>query len=73
MLRQVLGLEEVRPPSSLATQELNEYLLMVDRDQWDSPRAQELRKKLEERYQGQEPALLDADLQIENRKWELGA
>ncbi len=73
MLRQVLGLEEVRPPSSLATQELNEYLLMVDRDQWNSPRAQELRKKLEERYQGQEPALLDADLQIENRKWELGA
>ena len=29
-------------------------------------------RKLDERYQGQEPALLDADLQIENRKWELG-
>lgn len=72
MLRQVLGLEEVRPPASLATQELKEYLSLVDRDQWASSRAQDLRKKLEQRYQGQEPALLDADLQIENRKWELG-
>ncbi|MEG1040174.1 MAG: AAA family ATPase [Pseudomonas sp.] len=72
MLRQVLGLDEVRPPASLATQELKEYLALVDRDQWSSPRALELRKKLDERYQGQEPALLDADLQIENRKWELG-
>lgn len=72
MLRQVLGLEEVRPPANPATQELKEYLALVDRDQWNSPRALELRRKLDERYQGQEPALLDADLQIENRKWELG-
>ncbi|MFK4233538.1 AAA family ATPase [Pseudomonas guariconensis] len=72
MLRQVLGLEEVRPPANLATKELKEYLALVDRDQWSSPRAMELRQKLDKRYQGQEPALLDADLQIENRKWELG-
>jgi len=72
MLRQVLGLEDVRPPANQATQELREYLALVDRDQWNSPRAQQLRQKLDERYQGQEPALLDADLQIENRKWELG-
>ncbi|ELP3489915.1 AAA family ATPase [Pseudomonas aeruginosa] len=72
LLKQVLGLEEVRPPTNPATQELKEYLALVDRDQWNSPRALELRKRLDERYQGQEPALLDADLQIENRKWELG-
>lgn len=72
LLKQVLGLEDVRPPANPATLELKEYLSLVDRDQWNSPRALELRRRLDERYQGQEPALLDADLQIENRKWELG-
>ncbi len=72
MLKQVLGLENVRPATNPATQELREYLALVDRDQWNSPRALELRSRLDARYQGQEPALLDADLQIENRKWELG-
>lgn len=72
MLKQVLGLEEVRPPSNPATQELKEYLALVDRDQWSSERAKTLRERLDRRYQGQEPALLDADLQIDNRKWELG-
>ena len=72
MLKQVLGLENVRPATNPATQELREYLALADRDQWNSPRALELRSRLDARYQGQEPALLDADLQIENRKWELG-
>ncbi|WP_394168916.1 AAA family ATPase [Saccharospirillum alexandrii] len=72
LLKQVLGLEEIRPPAVRATKELKEYLSLVDRDQWSSPRAVELRNLLDERYQGYEPALLDADLQIENRKWELG-
>lgn len=72
LLQQVLGLEDLRPPANLATQELREYLSLVDRDQWNSPHALELRHKLDARYLGQEPALLDADLQIENRKWELG-
>jgi predicted ATP-binding protein involved in virulence len=71
MLKQVLGLEDLRPPQIQATQELKEYRSLVDRNQWDTPRASELRKILDERYQGQEPALLEADLQIENRKWEL--
>jgi predicted ATP-binding protein involved in virulence len=72
MLKQVLGLHEVRPPANPATQELKEYLALVDNDQWNSPRALELREKLNARYQGNEPALLEADLRIENRKWELG-
>lgn len=71
VLKRVLGVE-VRPPESEATKELNEYLTLVDADQWDSPHARELRKKLDARYQGEEPALLEADLRIENRKWELG-
>jgi hypothetical protein len=44
----------------------------VDKDQWNSPEALALRARLDARYQGQEPALLEADLLIENRKWELG-
>jgi predicted ATP-binding protein involved in virulence len=71
LLKQVLGVQEVRPPND-ATKELNDYLALVDSDQWDSPRALELRKNLDVRYQGNEPALLDADLRIENRKWEQG-
>ncbi|MNJ66694.1 hypothetical protein D3C77_627890 [compost metagenome] len=72
MLKQVLGLDDVRPPNNAATKELKEYLALVDRNQWDTPRALLLRERLDNRYQGQEPALLDADMLIENRKWELG-
>lgn len=72
MLRQVLGLTDVRPMSNSATQELREYLALVDEDQWGSARAIELRTKLDQRYQGNEPELLEADLIIDNKKWELG-
>jgi predicted ATP-binding protein involved in virulence len=71
ILKQVLGLEDVRPLGNLATQELKEYFALVDQDEWSTPRAIELRKILDDRYQGNEPELLDADLRIENRKWEL--
>lgn len=72
MLKSILGLEAVRPPHNPATKELLEYLFLVNHDQWASPQALELRRKLDARYQGNEPALLEADLLIENRKWELG-
>lgn len=71
LLKRVLGVE-VRPPENGATLELNEYLALVNADQWDSARAIALRQVLDNRYQGEEPALLEADLLIENRKWELG-
>ncbi|NOU01077.1 MAG: AAA family ATPase [Gallionella sp.] len=71
LLKRILGVD-VRPPESKATIELNEYLTLVGKDQWNSPRAMELRCLLDARYQGEEPALLNADLLIENRKWELG-
>jgi predicted ATP-binding protein involved in virulence len=71
LLKRVLGVE-VRPPADSATKELDEYLALVQSDQWMSPRAVELRTILDERYQGEEPALIDADLHIENCKWEMG-
>jgi len=73
LLKQVLGLQDVRPPANEATKELREYLVLVDKDEWNSPRARQLRGQLDTRYQGNEPELLEADLRIENRKWELGA
>jgi len=70
LLKRVLGVE-VRPPLDSATKELDEYLALVQADQWMSQRAVALRAILDQRYQGEEPALLDADLRIENRKWEM--
>ena len=53
--------------------ELNEYLELVYTGLWKDPRAVALREKLDQLYQGEEPALLDADLQIENQEWEAAA
>lgn len=72
LLTTALGLQSLRPPHSAATQDLLTYLDLVDKDQWSSPEALALRARLDDRYQGNEPALLEADLLIENRKWELG-
>ena len=72
LLKQILGLKDVRPPENEATKDLREYLSLVDQDQWNSHRAKELRQELDARYQGNEPELLEADLRIANRKWELG-
>lgn len=72
LLTSTLGLKSVRPPDNPATQELLAYLALVDQDKWNSPEALALRQKLDARYRGNEPALLEADLLIENRKWEAG-
>lgn len=71
LLTRILGVD-ARPPENKATIELKEYLALVDADQWSSAHAIELRKKLDARYQGEEPELFEADLRIENRKWEQG-
>jgi predicted ATP-binding protein involved in virulence len=63
-------LVDPRPQENQATKELNEYLQLVYSDEWASPRAIELRSLLDARYQGEEPALTEADLYIENREWE---
>ncbi|MGN7610755.1 AAA family ATPase [Magnetococcales bacterium HHB-1] len=70
VLKRVLGVDK-RPPAHQATKELETYLKLVDHNQWDTPRAHQLRKILDQRYQGEEPALYKADLIIENRKWEM--
>jgi predicted ATP-binding protein involved in virulence len=72
LLKQVLGLSDLRPTANPAVSELREYLALVDQDLYNSPRALELRTILDNRYQGSEPDLIDADVRIENRKWERG-
>jgi predicted ATP-binding protein involved in virulence len=72
LLQTVLGLKSLRPPVNEAA-ELNEYLELVYTGRWKDPRAVALRQKLDQLYQGEEPALLEADLQIENQEWEAAA
>lgn len=72
LLQTVLGLKSLRPAVN-AVAELNEYLKLVYTGRWKDPRAVELRQKLDKLYQGEEPALLEADLQIENQEWEATA
>lgn len=71
VLERVFGVEP-RPTENEATQELLHYLKLVDDGQWATPEALGLRTKLDQRYQGEEPALDEADLLIENAKWERG-
>jgi predicted ATP-binding protein involved in virulence len=71
LLKQIFGVDP-RPPETEATQELKRYLELVDHDKWNDPEATALRRKLDQRYQGEEPALVEADLLIENKKWERG-
>jgi predicted ATP-binding protein involved in virulence len=70
ILKRVFGIDP-RPPHDPNTILLNDYLQLVYGDQWDSPEARKIRHKLDEIYRGEEPALTEADLYIENRKWEL--
>ncbi len=69
VLERVLGVD-VRPPFDENAILRNEYLDLVYADKWDAPEAVEKRKALDEIYGDEEPALTEADLHIENRKWE---
>ena len=70
VLKRVLGVE-VRPPGDENTILLKEYLDLVYSDKWEAPEAVEKRKSLDEIYGDEEPALTEADLYIENKKWEI--
>lgn len=70
LLKEVFGVE-ARPNVSHA-HELTEYLRLVDERKYDSPRAKELRLKLDAWSDGQEPRLAEADLKIANLRWEAG-
>lgn len=60
-----------RPPQQENTQKLNRYADLVYADQWKTADAMALRQELDEVYADQEPKLLELDLYIENREWEL--
>ena len=70
LLEDIFGVSS-RPQTPMA-RDLDKYLRLVDARQWDSPHALALRQKLDQWSQGHEPRLLEADLQIENLKWESG-
>jgi predicted ATP-binding protein involved in virulence len=68
LLKDVLGLTDLRPPIPEVA-ELREYLMLVEDGDQDSSRAQELRGILHDRYQENEPQLIKADRRIKNRDW----
>lgn len=70
ILNDIFGVES-RPQDDPNTKLLNQYLKHVYADQWAVPEAIQLREQLDQIYQGNEPALFQADLHIENRKWEM--
>lgn len=62
---------ESRPPQDENTKILTEYRQLVYQDKWFDERAKELRKRLDDIFQGHEPELTALDLYIDNREWEL--
>jgi predicted ATP-binding protein involved in virulence len=70
LLKRIFGVDP-RPQLNPVTQELKKYLGLVYDDKWNSDEALSLRVKLDELYHGEEPALAEVDLYIENRKWEI--
>lgn len=61
-----------RPPQQENTKKLNRYADLVYTDKWEEEEAKALRKELEAIYGDEEPKLVELDLYIENRTWELG-
>jgi len=59
-------------PDLPMSRKLSRYLSLVDSKQWDSEQAIALRRELDAWSQGEEPMLVEADLRIENLKWEAG-
>lgn len=58
-----------RPQKDPNTQLLNSYLDLVYKDKWMNKETKDMRLKLDALYEGNEPALTEADLYIENRQW----
>ncbi len=62
---------DLRPKNNSISIKLNKYLDLVYDEKWGSTEAMRLRKELDIIFHGEEPVLIEADLYIENRKWEL--
>jgi len=71
LLKRVFGVEP-RPKYLEIVQALNDYSKLVYDEQWDTPEAEKLKKKLTDHYGNDEPELMALDLHIENSKWESG-
>lgn len=70
LLEDVFGVNP-RPAVEMA-QKLQKYMQLVNDRRWESSEAIQLRTELDHWSQGEEPELLEADLQIENFQWEAG-
>jgi predicted ATP-binding protein involved in virulence len=68
LLKDVLGLQDFRPPIP-EVNDLRNYLRMIEEGEQDTQQAQQLRKDLDRRYQGNEPQLNKAERRIRNRGW----
>jgi predicted ATP-binding protein involved in virulence len=71
LLKRVFGVEQ-RPASLDIVEALKEYQELVYAKQWDTSRAEMLKRKLTEHFDGDDPELLKLELHIENVKWEQG-
>ncbi|MCL1808443.1 MAG: AAA family ATPase [Clostridiales bacterium] len=69
LLKNVFGVD-LRPRGLDIVQILKTYTDLVYAEQWDTPEAEELKRKLNEHYGNDEPALMELELHIENSKWE---
>ena len=58
------------PKENRQRKRLKQYLDLVYAGKWKDPETQQLRSELDKVYCGKEPLLTDADLHIENEKWE---
>jgi len=71
LLKGVFGVEQ-RPANLEIVRTLKEYSELVYAEQWDTPRAEELKKVLVNHYGNDDPELMMLDMHIDNRKWERG-
>ena len=62
VLRDIMGVNP-RPDNEMA-KDLNEYLKLIDSDEWNSTKAHDLRKQLDEWSRGEEPELIRAEMEI---------
>ena len=71
LLKHIFGVEP-RPKHLPIVKALHRYATLVYNEQWDTPEAEKLRKKLVKHYGPLNPKLMELDLHIENGKWERG-
>jgi predicted ATP-binding protein involved in virulence len=71
LLKRVFGVD-VRPMSLDIVKTLTEYTKLVYSDKWDTSKAMQLRKSLDDHYGDDDTELSELDLHIENKKWEKG-